>query len=176
MNRKTDYQNKIKSRDELVIVAQKIRLQGKKIVMTGGIFDVLHPGHTRYLQKAKKLGDILIVVVNSDDSTRRNKGPKRPINNQEIRMEIIASLESVDYVTIFNELTPKEIITEVKPHIWVKGGQYKSGEMPEAPVIRKYGGKIRILPLEKGFSVSDLVKKILKEEPIKSYQKESSAR
>lgn len=176
MDKKVNYQSKIKSRRKLVLIAQKLRRQGKKIIMTGGCFEILHPGHTRYLQKAKKLGDVLIVAVNSDDSAKRNKGQKRPINNQEIRVEIIASLESVDYVTIFNELTPKEIINQVRPHIWVKGGQYKPEEMPETPIIRRYGGKIKILPLERGFSVSNLVEKIVKEKPIKIHQTGSFAR
>lgn len=173
MDKKMNYQNKIKSREKLVLIAQKLRQQGKKIIMTGGIFDILHPGHTRYLQKAKKLGDVLIVAVNSDDSAKRNKGPKRPINNQESRVEIIASLESVDYVTIFDELTPKEIIAEVKPDIWVKGGHYKEVEMPETSTVKQYGGKVKILPLEKDFSVSDLVDKIVKEKPLKIHRKGS---
>jgi len=171
-----NYQNKIKSRSELVLIAQKLRRQGKKIVMTGGIFDILHPGHTRYLQKAKKLGDALIVAINTNDSTRRNKGPKRPINNQEIRAEIIAALESVDYVTIFNESTPKEIIAQVKPDMWVKGGQYREEEMPETPIIRRYGGKVKILPPEEDFSVSGLVEKIIKEKPIKVLREENFIR
>lgn len=173
MNKKIDYRRKIKSKEDLILIARKLRQKGKKIVMTGGMFDFLHPGHTRYLQKAKELGDLLIVAVNSDDSTRRNKGPKRPINPQRSRAEIIAALESVDYVTIFDELTPKEIIAQVKPHIWVKGGQYKKKEMPETPIVKKYGGQVKILPLEEGFSVSDMVEKIIRESPLKVSRKGS---
>ena len=173
---KIDYQKKIKSRGRLALIAQKLRQRGKKTVMSGGVFDILHPGHTRYLQKAKKLGDVLIVAVNSDDSAKKIKGPKRPINNQEIRMEMIAALESVDYVTIFDELTPKEIIAQVKPDMWVKGGQYREEEMPETPIIRRYGGKIKILSIEEDFSVSGLVGKIIKEKPIKILLEESSIR
>ena len=157
-------------------IVQKLRKAGEKIVMTGGVFDLLHPGYTRYLQKAKSLGDILIVAINSDHSARENKGPKRPINNQETRAEIIAALEAVDYVTVFDELTPKEIIAQIKPHLWVKGGHYKPEEMPEAPIVKQYGGKIIILPLEKDFSVSRLVDKITKEAPVKVPQKGSFAR
>lgn len=164
------YQNKILSRTRFVSLVRNLKRSGKKIVMTGGVFDILHPGHTRYLEEAKRLGDILLVAVNSDESTRKIKGPKRPINNQKVRIELLAALESVDYVTIFDELTPKEIINQVRPNIWVKGGQYKKEEMPETSVIKGYGGKIKILPLERGFSVSDLVEKIIKEKPLKTHQ------
>lgn len=173
MDKKNNCQNKLKSREEIELIAQKLRAAGKRITMTGGFFDILHPGHTRYLQKAKKLGDILIVAVNSDDSTRKNKGSKRPINNQEIRAEMVAALESVNYVTIFNELTPRKIISQVKPHIWVKGGDYKPEEMPETSLVKQYGGRVKILPLEKNFSVSGLVDKIIKEKPFKIRQKGS---
>lgn len=171
-----NYQNKIKSREKLISIAKKLHQQGKKIIMTGGFFDIIHPGHTRYLQKAKNLGDVLIVVVNSDDSTRKNKGPKRPINNQEIRLEILSSLESVDYVAIFSELTPKEIIAEIKPSVWIKGGHYKIREMPETLTVKQCGGKVKIISLEKGFSVSNLVKKIIKEKPTKICQTGSFSR
>lgn len=171
-----NYQSKIKSREKLISIAKKLHQQGNKIIMTGGFFDIIHPGHTRYLQKAKNLGDILIVVVNSDGSTRNNKGPKRPINNQEIRLEIIASLESVDYVAIFNELTPKEIIAEIKPSVWIKGGQYKETEIPETLTVKQCGGKVIIIPLEKDFSVSSLIEKIIKEKPTKICQTGSFSR
>lgn len=173
MNKIFDYQEKIKSKEKITLIAEKLHQQKKKIIMAGGFFDILHPGHTRYLQKSRKLGDVLIVAVNSDSSTKKNKGPKRPINNQKVRTEILASLESVDYVTIFNELTPKKIIAEVKPDIWVKGGHYKEAEMPETPTVKQYGGKVKILPLEENFSVSTLVKKIIKEKPIKIPQTRS---
>lgn len=175
-NKKSNYQEKLKSRKKIVLITQKLKRGGKKIVMTGGIFDILHPGHTRYLQKAKKLGDVLIVAVNSDSSTKKNKGPKRPINNQGARTEIIAALESVDYVTIFNEVTPEKIIAQAEPNIWVKGGHYKKEKMPETLIVKRYGGKVKILPLEKGFSVTGLVEKIIKEKPIKVLPKESFSR
>lgn len=173
MNKISNYQEKIKTKTKITLIAKKLHQQKKKIVMAGGFFDILHPGHTRYLQKSRKLGDILIVAVNSDSSTRKNKGPKRPINNQKVRTEILAALESIDYVTIFNELTPKEIIAEVKPDIWVKGGHYKEAEMPETLTVKQYGGKVKILPLEENFSVSTLVEKIVKEKPVKIPQTKS---
>src|SRR3972149_5936992 len=156
MSKVLRYQDKIKTRDEMTNIVSQLRRQNKKVVMTGGFFDILHPGHTRYLQQAKNMGDVLIVALNSDESTRKNKGPKRPINPQGIRAEILAALESVDYVVIFDEVTPKEIIAEIKPNVWVKGGQYKAEEMPESPIVRSCGGEIKIVPLVGGFSVSDL--------------------
>lgn len=144
--------------------------------MTGGVFNILHPGHARYLQKAKKLGDLLIVAVNSDLSTRKIKGPKRPINSQETRTEMLAALESVDYVTIFVETTPINIIKAIKPDIWVKRGQYKENEMPETNIVKKYKGLVRILPLEGRFSASSLVENILEKKPIKQHQKGSFVR
>ena len=176
MNKNIGCKQKLVSLQTLARKVAVLKKQGKKIVMTGGFFDIIHPGHTRYLQKARNLGDVLIVAINSDESTRKNKGPKRPINDEKTRAEIIAALESVNYVTIFNELTPKEIIAEVKPDIWVKGGQYKEAEMPETSIIKQYGGKVKILPLEKSFSVSGLVEKIIKEKPVKISEKESFCR
>lgn len=170
-----NYKEKIKTRKELKKITQNLKQKRKKIIMTAGFFDILHPGHTRFLQEAKKLGDILMVAINSDSSTRRNKGPKRPINSQEIRTEVLAALESVDYVTVFNELTPVKIINQIKPHIWVKGGEYKIEEMPETPIVKRYGGEVKIIKIigNEEFSVSDLVEKILKEKPYKNLSKES---
>ena len=172
MSKNISCKQKLLSRPTLVRKVAILKKQGKKIVMAGGFFDILHPGHTRYLEKARNLGDVLIVAINSDESTRKNKGPKRPINNEKTRAEILTALESVNYVTIFNELTPKEIIAEVKPDIWVKGGHYKKAEMPETAIIKQYGGKVKILPFEKGFSVSGLVEKIIKQKPVKISKKE----
>lgn len=173
---KFNYRKKIKTPSKLVEVVKNLKRNNKTIVMSGGVFDILHPGHTRYLEKTKNMGDILIVAVNSDSSTRKIKGPKRPINNQKIRTEMLAALESVDYVVIFNQIVPNEIIELIKPNIWVKGGHYKIEEMPEAKIINQYGGKIKIIPTEEGFSVSGLVNKIIKQEPLKIHQKNSYER
>src|SRR3990170_6290960 len=136
------YRDKILPRKKLVLLVKMLREVGKKIVMTGGMYDLLHPGHTRFLEEAKKQGDILIVALNSDTSTRRNKGPHRPIQKQQFRAEVIAALASVDYVTFFSELTPEKIIREIQPDIWAKGIEYKNKFMPEAKVVTSYGGQI----------------------------------
>lgn len=153
------YRTKIKTREAIASIAKRLREQDKTVVMTGGVFDILHPGHTRCLGKAKSFGDRLIVAINSDRSTTAIKGPSRPINHQKFRAEVIAALESVDYVTIFDELTPTEIINEVQPDIWVKGGDYKNRDLPEARIIKAYGGKIRIVP-GKIYSVTEMINKI----------------
>ena len=116
---------KIINIEELKKIVNELKNQNKIIVTTNGIFDILHIGHIRYLKKAKKLGDVLIIAINSDSSTKQIKGTKRPLNNENDRMEALAALECVDYVIIFNEENPIKILEEIKPNIHVKGGDYK---------------------------------------------------
>lgn len=118
-------------------------------------------GHVRYLQEAKSLGDILIVGVNSDDSVRRLKGEGRPLMPQEERAEIVAALEAVDYVVIFEEDTAERLVSTLKPDLYVKGGTYTLENLPEVKAVTRYGGKVRILPLTPGLSTSELVARIL---------------
>lgn len=132
------------------------KFKDKKTVFTNGCFDILHLGHVRYLQKAKRFGDILIVAVNSDSSVRRLKGKGRPIMPQKDRMEILAALECVDYVVLFNELTPAKIIRDIKPDILVKGADYK----PDEIVGRQFVKELRTIPLVRGRSTSDIICKI----------------
>src|SRR3989344_7071562 len=115
---------KIKKINELKKIVAELRAKGKKITTTNGVFDILHIGHIRYLQEAKKIGNILIVAINSDSSTKKIKGPKRPLNNENHRAEALAALECVDYVIIFNEENPMKILGIIKPNIHVKGGDY----------------------------------------------------
>ena len=115
---------KLLTKDSLKKTVENLKNQNKKIVTTNGVFDILHIGHMRYLQEAKKLGDILIAAVNSDSSTKKIKGPKRPLNNENDRAEALAALECVDYVIIFNEENPMKILGIIKPNIHVKGGDY----------------------------------------------------
>lgn len=152
---------KIKSTDELKSIVEDLKKQNKKIVTTNGVFDILHIGHIRYLEEAKKLGDILIVAINSDSSTKKIKDPKRPLNNENDRAEALASLECVDYVTIFNENDPVKILGDIKPSIHVKGGDYKIHQIIEKDVIEKNNGKIVLIPEIKGYSTTDLIKKII---------------
>ncbi|OGC10161.1 hypothetical protein A3J90_04140 [candidate division WOR-1 bacterium RIFOXYC2_FULL_37_10] len=153
---------KIKSRKELKEITQRLKEENSKIVFTNGCFDLLHLGHVRYLKEAKKLGDILIVGLNSDSSVRKLKGYPRPYLPEHERAEIIASLESVDFVVIFNETRPDNLIKIVKPYIHVKGGDYKISELPERHIVKRYGGKIVVIPPTKGKSTTNIIEKIRK--------------
>lgn len=152
---------KIKSRKELSDIMKKLKSENLKIVFTNGCFDVLHLGHVRYLKEAKKLGDVLIVGLNSDSSVRKLKGTTRPYLPELERAEILASLEFVDYVVIFTETRPDNIIKIVKPNIHVKGGDYKISKLPERHIVKQYGGKIVVIPEIEGKSTTNIVEKIL---------------
>ena len=114
-----------------------LKAQNKTIITTNGCFDIIHAGHVRYLKQAKELGDILVVCLNSDDSVKKLKGPSRPLNSEDDRAEVLAALSSVDYVVIFEQDTPSEILEQIKPHIHVKGGDYSEETLPESAVIKK---------------------------------------
>ena len=135
--------------------------KNNKIVFTNGCFDIIHAGHVRYLTSAKKLGDILIVGLNNDDSVRKLKGNSRPINNQNDRAEVLLGLKAVDYVIFFGENTAENLISEVKPDIYVKGGDYSLKNLPEAKIVQNYGGKVELITLVEGKSTTNVVKKIL---------------
>jgi rfaE bifunctional protein nucleotidyltransferase chain/domain len=136
--------------------------QTKKIVATNGCFDILHIGHLRYLTQAKKLGDILVIGLNGDTSVHTLKGEGRPINNESDRAELLASLQIVDIVTIFSEPKATNFLNLAKPHIYVKGGDYTEDKLDkdEANAIKKNGGTIKILPLTKEKSTTNLIEKI----------------
>lgn len=151
---------KIKTLGEIKEIVENLKKQKKVIVTTNGVFDILHLGHIKYLQEAKKLGDVLIVAINSDSSVRQIKGPKRPINNQNVRAEVLSVLEFVDYVVIFNETGPIKFLSEIKPNIHVKGGDYKIEQIVEKGTVEKNGGKIVLIPEIKGYSTTDLISKI----------------
>ena len=135
---------------------QKHKSQNEKIVFTNGCFDIIHTGHIKYLEKAKSLGDILVVGINSDLSVKKLKGPQRPINNQNDRSEIIAALDCVDYVVIFNEQTPEKLLSEIRPSILVKGGDYKKEEV----VGSEYVKDVVIAEFIQGKSSSNIIEKI----------------
>ena len=151
---------KIVSREELAKIVQELKKQGKKIVTTNGAFDIIHIGHVRSLQQAKSFGGILVVGVNSDSSVKQYKGDRRPINPENDRAEMIASLACVDYVTIFAETTPNALLEVIRPGIHVKSGEYDPEKMPETPVVRKHGGEVRITPYIKGRSTTEIIKKV----------------
>lgn len=140
---------------ELKEILQKAKASGKRIVFTNGCFDIIHKGHVRYLREAKKLGDILVVGLNSDQSVKRIK-PGRPINNEEDRAEVLSSLEMVDYVVIFEEDTPYEIIKFLKPHILVKGGDWKVEDIVGSDLVEKTIS----LPYVEGISTTGIIKRI----------------
>lgn len=152
--------NKIRGVDELTeIVAQRKR-QGCKIVFTNGCFDLLHVGHVRILQEARRLGDVLVVGLNSDSSVRALKGEGRPIVPENERAEILAAMECTDYVVIFHELTPERLLARLKPDIHVKGGDYVGKLMPEREIIEGYGGKVVLVPLVSGHSTTRLLARV----------------
>jgi rfaE bifunctional protein nucleotidyltransferase chain/domain len=150
----------IVNRQELAEELAKLRKQGKKIVTTNGCFDILHVGHMQILNQAKALGDVLVVGVNSDASVERLKGKERPVITADDRAELLANLNSVDYVTIFEEDTPTEFLEVAKPDIHVKGADYEITALEEAPLVESYGGKVVLLKLRPGRSTTNLIKKI----------------
>lgn len=145
---------------ELTRLSDQLRAEGKKIVTTNGCFDLLHVGHVRILKAARQQGDVLIVGLNSDDSVRRLKGPARPINNEDDRAEVLASLASVDFVVVFAEDTPVEFLKCIKPHVHVKGSDYKPDDLAETPVVRGFGGEVKIMELVPERSTSSIVDRI----------------
>ncbi|MDF2927772.1 MAG: rfaE bifunctional protein [Anaerospora sp.] len=151
---------KLINRDQIAEVVRNIKAAGKTIVFTNGCFDIIHAGHVRYLAEARKLGDCLIVGLNSDCSVQELKGPTRPVNHQEDRAEVMAALAAVDYVVIFDERTAEDLISEVQPDIYVKGGDYCIEDIPEAKIVACNGGKTVLIPEVPGRSSSNIIKKI----------------
>jgi rfaE bifunctional protein nucleotidyltransferase chain/domain len=138
---------------------REVRAQGKRIVFTNGVFDILHPGHVRYLQAARGHGDLLIVGLNSDASVRRNKGPERPINPEQERAEVLAALACVDAVSIFDDETPAEIIRRVQPDILVKGADWPADQIVGRDTVEARGGRVVLEPVEQGYSTSSIIDK-----------------
>jgi rfaE bifunctional protein nucleotidyltransferase chain/domain len=154
----------ILDRSTLVGRITEAKANGSKIVFANGCFDVLHAGHVRYLQGARALGDVLVVGVNSDVQVARLKGKGRPILPEADRAEIVASIEAVDFVTIFDEPTVTELLLALKPDIHAKGTDYTEETVPERDVVRSYGGSIRIVGDPKNHSTSELLKKVASEQ------------
>jgi rfaE bifunctional protein nucleotidyltransferase chain/domain len=146
----------------LISERERLRREGKRLVFTNGCFDLLHPGHVSYLSQARALGDALVVALNSDRSVRSIKGEGRPILNQRERAEVIAALEAVDYVTIFDEETPREVIAAVLPDVLVKGGDWALDEIVGRDEVEAAGGKVLSLPYIEGSSTTDIIERIKK--------------
>jgi D-beta-D-heptose 7-phosphate kinase / D-beta-D-heptose 1-phosphate adenosyltransferase len=153
--------DKILGWDALETRLGEARERGRRIVFTNGCFDVLHVGHTRYLEEARALGDLLVVGLNSDSSVRGLKGPRRPIVPEADRAETLAALAAVDYVVLFDELTPEALLRRVRPDIHAKGGDYRAEDLKEAPLVRSLGGEVKVMPLVEGHSTTDIVRTIL---------------
>jgi D-glycero-beta-D-manno-heptose 1-phosphate adenylyltransferase len=155
-----DFLSKLASRQDAVARMAVLRTQGP-VVFTNGVFDVLHRGHVSYLAQARSLGGSLVVALNSDASARRlGKGPDRPLNNELDRAALMAALASVSLVTWFDEDTPLELITELRPDVLVKGGDYDMSTLAETQVVLAYGGRAQAIPFVDGYSTTALVKKI----------------
>ncbi len=157
----TDHPGKILSLEAVRKKCRALENSGKRIVFTNGCFDILHAGHARYLRSAGKLGDYLIVALNSDRSVNRIKGDKRPILPEEMRAELLAALECVNAVVIFEEDTPLRVIQTLLPHILVKGGDWEEDRIIGADVVRENGGEVRRIPFIEGYSTTDIIKTIL---------------
>jgi len=153
---------KIKAKKELRRIIADLKTKRKRIVFTNGCFDLLHIGHVRYLEKAKTLGDVLVVGVNSDSSVRKLKGRRRPILPEQERAEILSGLGCVDYVALFDEIDPLKLITSLKPNVLVKGGDWTKEQTVGKEVVERSGGEVVILPFVKGASTSNLIETILK--------------
>jgi len=152
---------KIQSLEELLLIRERLKAEGKTIVLTNGHFDILHIGHVDCLQRAKTLGDVLIVGLNSDASTRLLKGERRPIMPQEERAQLLAALQCVDYVIIFEERTVERLIAVLRPEVYVKGGDWAIEDLPEAKVAEEHSVRIEILPQLPDRSTTDIIETIL---------------
>lgn len=154
--------SKIKTVHELLPLLAILRAAGKTIVFTNGCFDIIHTGHTRYLATAKALGNVLVVAVNSDSSVRLIKGEKRPINPEADRMETLSALESVDFVTIFNEPDPYRVISEIQPDVLVKGGDWPIEKIIGGDIVEARGGRVISAGYIEGASTTGIIEKIVK--------------
>ena len=152
--------SKIINHIELESILELMRSQGQKIVFTNGCFDILHPGHIDYLYKAKKLADLLIVGLNSDDSVRRLKGDERPVNDLQFRTKMLAGLESVDFIIAFDEDTPYKLINTIKPDVLVKGSDYTIDEIVGADIVKESGGVVQTIDFVEGYSTSEIIHRI----------------
>ena len=147
-------------RKNIIPLINDLKKQGQTIVTTNGCFDILHIGHLRYLKKAKSYGDVLVVALNSDSSTRALKGKSRPINNQNDRAELLANLNCVDIVVIFDEISPEKLLVEIAPDVHTKGADYTIETLPEAKAIMAAGGRIEFIDFVEGKSTTNTIKKI----------------
>jgi rfaE bifunctional protein nucleotidyltransferase chain/domain len=151
---------KLKTLDELIKIAAQARRNGKSVVFTNGCFDLLHRGHVHVLRQAKAAGDLLIVAINSDQSVKAIKGPSRPVAAEMDRLELIAAMEMVDYVILFDEPDPSKLITAIKPNVLAKGGDWGADGVIGADIVEREGGRVVLVPYLKGYSTSEIIERI----------------
>lgn len=154
--------SKVISLAALKKILHSLKKQGKKIVFTNGCFDLVHYGHVSYLEKAKSLGDCLVIGLNTDASVRKLKGPGRPLVHEHDRARVLSALEAVDFIVLFGDETPYRLIAEVQPHILVKGADYKVKDIVGSDIVTSAGGSVVRIPLEKGRSTTSLINKIIR--------------
>ena len=154
---------KILSPEQMLRERERLRAAGKRLVFTNGVFDLLHVGHVRYLEQARALGDALLVAINSDRTVRELKGLDRPIFNEAERAEILAALRCVDYVTVFDNISPRSLITELLPDVLVKGGDYQLDQIHGREEVEAAGGKVISLPFVEGASTTQLIERMKKD-------------
>jgi len=150
------------STDDAVAQTDLVRARGGRVVFTNGVFDLLHPGHLRYLQQSRELGDALVVGVNSDRSVRAIKGPSRPVTPELERAEILAALSCVDVVVLFDEDTPSALITRLRPDVLVKGADWTGRDIPGQDIVENRGGRIVLAPFESGYSTTNIIDTVRK--------------
>ena len=148
------------NKEELQVVLDKIKEEGKTLAVTNGCFDILHVGHVRYLNMSSQCADYLMVLLNSDKSVRAIKGETRPINKQEDRAEVLSALNCIDFVMFFDENSPAKLLEEIKPDVYTKGADYNLENLPEAKSIQSYGGKIAFIDLVEGVSTTKILEKL----------------
>ena len=151
---------KLKTLDQLIKIAAQARRNGKSVVFTNGCFDLLHRGHVHVLRQAKAAGDLLIVAINSDQSVKAIKGPTRPVAAEIDRLELIAAMEMVDYVILFDEPDPSKLITAIKPNVLAKGGDWGADEVVGADIVERQGGRVLLVPYLKGYSTTEIIERI----------------
>jgi D-glycero-beta-D-manno-heptose 1-phosphate adenylyltransferase len=152
---------RVVNQEELLSRVAQAKAARRRIVFTNGCYDLLHPGHIRLLERARELGDILILALNTDRSVRKNKGAGRPVVNEHERAEVAAALAAVDYVVLFDEATPREIVSRVLPDVLVKGGDWGPNEIIGREEVEAAGGRVVSIPFEPGYSTSSIIDRVL---------------
>ena len=156
---------KVLSLNEMVVARERLRVEGRRLVFTNGVFDLLHVGHVRYLAQARALGDALVVAINSDRSVGELKGPNRPVFDQDERAEILAALRQVDYVIVFDDVSPRSLIKRLLPDVLVKGGDYQLDEIHGRDEVEAAGGEVISLPFVPGASTTSLLHRMKENRP-----------